>query len=596
MKKKNVPSSPIEKLAVMHVNLLAVVQGTTIDASIPVDDKGVSFDGHINVYKDSSLKKTSYLGMVPVQVKGKTVQNISPLQAKFSANMDDLKNYYRGGGVLYFVCEIKNLEVVVFAKILLPLDLKALINAYGDQKTATIYLHPIRSNKALALICNHFLREKNRQPVAYIGKHSFVSHEFERLKVSRISFEPSKEQSNFINQEMYLYGVAGEIEYPISIVKFEKLSHKGETHIEINGISIPYHYELTELSENNQIILEHSFLINYSRKTKSVKFKILRFHSLESYRKTLWLLEKIESEKSISLFEGAIQFSDLTWNNGEFAEIEKELAFIESVTKVYDKVGVPHDYVSKGSKENLIDFTPILNEVFIEGNYDSIKADPKKSGILSILLGDDYILTFYSPDEVEKIQSVAGESFKNKEVSFVIEKTSESFIVSPFLLIEPKELLSAANVSLELVKNSFHPGSHDYNDYTFLSTNNFCLQSLNTYDKNGIMDYLYIVEYICSNMIESEISEKNQQIAIINYFQTLFRINGKLSEKHLQQLIDIKESPGNTNDFLLRTCCNVLLNNAFESKHNFNKLDKQVEEDFYTFPIYTLYKQLVETK
>lgn len=230
------------------------------------------------------------MGRVPVQVKGKTVKSFSSIQVKYSVKVDDLNNYYREGGAIFFVCEINSTnEVEVFAQILLPLNLRPLIDKAGLQDTTTIYLSHIKDCNSLTFVCNKFLREKNRQPVGYIEKNSFKLEDFEKLKISRVSFAPSEKQYNFLNQDMYLYGIKGEVEYPISIVNFEKIRHEGITYIDIDDEFIPYRYKFSEVSDLIQILLEHSFLITYNPKSSAVYFKILKLHTLESYFKVLKL-------------------------------------------------------------------------------------------------------------------------------------------------------------------------------------------------------------------------------------------------------------------------------------------------------------------
>ncbi|MFB5089581.1 hypothetical protein PGC35_20765 [Psychrobacillus sp. PGGUH221] len=586
----------IEILSVNKITTLAARPGSTLETSIPTGDKGVSFDGHIAVYKDDSLSKASLIGRIPVQVKGKGVEIFSPLQAKYSADIDDLRNYYTEGGVIYFVCEVNgNAEVVVFAKVLLPLDLKQIISQFGHQGTATIYLSHVKDNKTLEFICNNFLREKNRQPKEYIEKHAFNADEFEKLKITRVSFEPNKGPYDIINQDMYLYGLRGNIEFPISIVKFEKISHKGDTYIDIQGEQIPFQYELSESSEISQITFEHSFRITFNRKIDSVTFKVLKHYSLESYWKSLKLLEKIISEESINLFDGSIQISDLILHDGEFANLEEEIQWVEKLKDLYSKIGIPHDYVSKGTDESLVDYSSNLYRAFIERNYEKVLLPTKpEANLLVIRLGKDHILTFYSPEEEEKIMSVAGTRFLQKDIVLEIHETFEKFNVSPFLLAEPRDLLTAANVSLELVKDSFKPDVHIYKEGTFNITNNFCLKCLNAYDTNKITDYLDLVEAIYIEMLQGEYNEVEREIATINYLQTLFRKNGMLTDEQLDNLIELKENPSNTDNFVIRTCCNVLASNKAEAKYFFNKMDADMKTDFECFPIYTLYKELIE--
>ncbi|MER2006411.1 MAG: hypothetical protein ABS939_03075 [Psychrobacillus sp.] len=56
-------------------------------AEIPIGDKGISFDGHIDVIKDS------FLGKVPVQVKGTGEEKFST--RSFSLELEHFRNFSR---------------------------------------------------------------------------------------------------------------------------------------------------------------------------------------------------------------------------------------------------------------------------------------------------------------------------------------------------------------------------------------------------------------------------------------------------------------------------------------------------------------------
>ncbi|WP_361920460.1 hypothetical protein [Streptomyces sp. NPDC046876] len=140
------------------------------------------------------------------------MKKISPFQATFPVKLVDLKNYYSEGGVIYFVCELLGDQSRVYAKILLPLDLKPIIDKYGQQKSTNIKLKPVTTNSQLESLCTYFLQEKNRQPVNYVGKYSLASHSFEQVKATSLSVEAQAKKNSLLGQEMYLYGVTSDIE------------------------------------------------------------------------------------------------------------------------------------------------------------------------------------------------------------------------------------------------------------------------------------------------------------------------------------------------------------------------------------------------
>lgn len=227
----------------------------------------------------------------------------------------------------------------------------------------------------------------------------------------------------------------------------------------------------------------------------------------------------------------------------------------------------------KDSEDSIIDYLDSLYKVFIEGEYDKVGLPSKPlPGILSLNFGRDQIITCYFPEEEEKIQSIGGKTFSQKQITTGTEDTSEHFKVSPYLLVEPKNLFKAANITLELVKDSFNVSKHIHNEYTFNTTNNFCIGCLIVYDDSNINEYLELVESIYSEMLKIEMSEESRSIVTVNYLQTLKRMNGTLSDSQLGQLIEIKENSKFSDDLSLRTCCNILLNNKLEAEFNFKKM------------------------
>ena len=175
----------------------------------------------------------------------------------------------------------------------------------------------------------------------------------------------------------------------------------------------------------------------------------------------------------------------------------------------------------------------------------------------------------------------------------MLEDTKERFRVSPFLLAKPLELLGAANVTLSIIQEIFSPYAHVYNDAVFIGTNLFCLDSIKAFDITGNENYLLLAKSITLNMLDSELSEVNHSIAKINHLQVITRLEGALSENEQQNIIKIKEDKINNDIRFLRLCCNILLQSRGEAKYYFDQLNESEKKEFVEFPIYTLYKQIL---
>ena len=107
-------------------------------------DKGPSWDGEIYVYgnPDDKHPKSDLIGKVPVQIKGHKAKQIHKEKIKFQAEVSDLRNYLKDGGVIYFVVyfDENGENECIYYVILLPFELKRMLKNAGNQKTKTIVL------------------------------------------------------------------------------------------------------------------------------------------------------------------------------------------------------------------------------------------------------------------------------------------------------------------------------------------------------------------------------------------------------------------------------------------------------------------------
>ena len=73
------------------------------ESDIHMNDKTVSWDGNIIYYKTKKPASTGNEFLIPIQVKGKEY-NILPDSDSISYPVDinDLKNYLKNGGVIFF--------------------------------------------------------------------------------------------------------------------------------------------------------------------------------------------------------------------------------------------------------------------------------------------------------------------------------------------------------------------------------------------------------------------------------------------------------------------------------------------------------------
>lgn len=93
-----------------------------ISQFIAENDKEPFWDGYVNLYKDSQKDKKSFLGRVPLQIKGKLVRSFKKEKFKYNIDVTDLKAYLADPTV-YIVCQMKedSKDTLLFYRNLLPI-------------------------------------------------------------------------------------------------------------------------------------------------------------------------------------------------------------------------------------------------------------------------------------------------------------------------------------------------------------------------------------------------------------------------------------------------------------------------------------------
>ncbi|MFD6431012.1 hypothetical protein ACFWEF_20325, partial [Bacillus velezensis] len=103
-KNEKIDNKIIEHLACLEINSLILKPPFRLVGNIQVDDKGISYDGEIQVYNNTKLIKSNVAGEVRVQVKGTTTyKKIHKLnKIKHRVEKKDIEVYNKFGvGVLY---------------------------------------------------------------------------------------------------------------------------------------------------------------------------------------------------------------------------------------------------------------------------------------------------------------------------------------------------------------------------------------------------------------------------------------------------------------------------------------------------------------
>ena len=125
----------IEYKAVTYLEM-HLLNSKYIIPEINTNDKTPSWDGDVFLYSDEKHAKDSLVGRVPIQVKGKCVNDF-PKTLSYSIEWADLHNYYNDKGIIFFVVCIhkETSDYQIYYKELPLLELRNLFDKYSCSKS-----------------------------------------------------------------------------------------------------------------------------------------------------------------------------------------------------------------------------------------------------------------------------------------------------------------------------------------------------------------------------------------------------------------------------------------------------------------------------
>lgn len=590
----------IEHLACLEINNLILQPPFQLISNIQWNDKGLSFDGDIELYS-SDIRKTDFNGRVPVQVKGTTTQKKQHKKSKIkhSVNKKDLEVYYKdGSGVLYFVVTInpKTYDRQAYYRILAPLDLKGLLDQLEVNGNDSITI-PFKklNNGDLKRICTRFIRVVEKQPKKYIeasSKIKFTNYTFNYADIQENLFDPFEEP-------VYIYGVLENIEIPIETVELFEIRKKDSEIINIDQEEIDFQYELKETKDAVSIIIENSLTCEFSKNKATGKVNLGSIRTLGSYLKCLKLIKyQLEHNKlPFQSFEVGAKIN----NKKDFKNVSDDIKMYEELIEVCNKIGLRDNYIFN-EEENFPSLFKGIIDIFKHKKYQLLNIEDNRklenamlynlnlSNFIKIkvMFIDNEFVNFFD----EKILSKIGGLVPKKTI---IEATTEwdpnkwdEFYskASIYSSESIKELQQATNFNFENVKLSF---TDEYHDISVDMTINIALDFLNYFDESSDIRFMELALDLIKRYLKKF---PQDDLGKINLYIIRFKQFNNLSEEEQEDILEILERAENENRKDFCFACEVLLQNKLKARKLFSALDATSQTTIKDFPIYRLYDNL----
>lgn len=587
-------SKTIETLAVNAVKD-SIITTDFLEQYIAENDKEPSWDGFVYIYGNKKKTKDTLEGRMAVQIKGKECDNHSKKEISYSMPKADLVNYLNDGGCILFVVYIGNsgLTKKIYYSILTPIKLRKLL--VGINKTKAIHLKefPSDKNQKATILLNSF---QNCQKQASFTKGKLYSIEelkkkgvLENIEIPISGVGINDPQNALINNEVYLYAKikGSDIPQPLDFIPQNIHTQQIiEANITINDKVFYSTYKIIKSADETCLCVGESLKIYFYKEKIPAKLKYKNSEKVRILANDLDFILSYINAGYFKIGDVSLPFDytgmDKTKFNKEF-ECNRLLKAKE-IVEMLDLLGCEEDInLNELNAKDLNNLNCLVksfvkNEpIYAQNNKLSpvicIKVGPLSFAVIAVKENKDKsyrLLNFFSNSI-----HVAVENPNNKE---------EMIPISQYCILHKEELLTLNNLNFSVLLSSFK--SIDNNAITYESANYFLLDLIKACDEsNGEKKEKFL--NIClefSHWLE-QVPDKDldKNIKKLNSLQVIKR-KRDFDKNEVRMLYSMAEDSTISED--CRVGAYLLLDQQNAAEIHFEKLSKDQQENFKTYPIY----------
>lgn len=551
-----------------------------IDYNFSENDKGISFDGTIDLFKGNMNLKENWEGSIKVQIKGRTMYKDPTNIDKITFDLDkrDLNNFLIEDGTILIVVKFYDKDINkygIYINPLLPADIKKIQdeNKFNTSEKVKIKLKKVINSKDLEKKCKLFKINQDIQK----GKVDLINNNFK--------MEPSYITKLFLcdAEDFELENLIGSTQYFYTYDSNQKLINISSQ--EINTLSGKINYKIT--NKDKKIIFDDITL------TATNEEKILSFGKAFTLN-----LEKSEFNIKIqgTFYERvkALEFIKSIYTDGGFyidgclLPLNINDSFKDNFGVLYEKYKYIEMFLLKHNVKKDLNFDLWTNEDFKKLSMLISSIENKRAvsfnGSLNSMIGPYKIkdlslsiLAVKRNDGLFDIHSIWNSDYQYNNFKITIPGHNDILCNNRFMILN-KEVYLSDDINYDEMKNSFK--NIEYNKDNKILINTQVLNLIDIYDENNNVDLLNYAMWLTDNLLTySDAGDKH--IYFINRCQILKRLDS-LSKEDKEKLFRIKET---TTDSLTKISCNLLLDNKEDADIIISKLDQNALATLKEFPI-----------
>lgn len=597
----------VERIAVSAVTD-SISKTDLLTPSFNTGDKEPVYDGHVSIHRGKTKKKEG-LKRVPVQIKGKTDQNINQNIIKHRVDTATLDVYFHNGGVMFFVVLIsKNGDKKqIYYSDLQVTKLKRILEAAKNKKTTSLSLKkfPEDNKEKEALFLNLYDDIKKQT--------SFIDHNLPTLKeISRedklesiiVSYKYTGNQTPDIlrlavQNELCLYGrskdnILAPAPTPLKDTLTEIRTGDIEASIAVNGKVYYKSFKRIISKDIDEIIIGNSFFlkINHSCHETHVTIKptLILKDALIDLPFILDVVEcgHFESDGSKFILGGIKQSVTDEWTN----RISAGLEYCRRIGRLFEALRLNTDYDLEQMTDNDWTKTRILYETIINGNSTKELTGPlDRIGSLQYL--NTKLLLGFNPAE-KPGEYFISDLFQDDSIKLHYDDGSERIPVPRFMFMSIQDFQEVRNIDYEEIIKSFSEYSDSPHFFKFAT--NLLYRMIAAYDRsrNERKDILENARLFASAITSKITDDMGIVLARLNQIQIEKRLRD-LNEQEKEELISYVEKPFYQDqdiEYVIRTSSYLLLEDTERVSQYFHMMNKGLQEHFSkNYPVYRFWKE-----
>lgn len=595
-------SDTIEKTAVNAVEY-AILRAGNSTPLFNKNDTVPSWDGEIIVYKGREKNKSNIKDIIPVQIKGTTVDKRVDGRLRYSVKVADLKNYLncKSGTVLYFVVFIEEVEeepkkTIYYLK-LLPFDLKKILAVCSNQVSITLDFLPLPVEKhEIACLLYDITSDMQKQKACIYAEDVTIESLFREsnmpmLTLSRTFAHGENVATPFalIGHDFYFYAKRQDnVEQPTMHGRIDGIGFTIPCPVLVNGVQYYSEVERFEHVDKTVIKLGKGITLTYCKdgEHKSSLGINLSGWLKEDIRDLSFLLALHEFKQVQIGNETEAEPFDIGEGDIDFAVLEEQLEVSKQIQLLLDMLGVDGKLdlnCEAMTDEMWAELTKIAE--FMMSERRVVIEENLSFALICSNIANLCILLVAIPEEGEKVYRVRKYGEVKNGIRMVDDR-GEVVETTEFVYLQESHILNASNINYDalFVQLDAIPLS---SVHLYLLTQ-LMMRMLLAYDKSNDerKDILNAALRLSEWLAEHD-SLADAPFKILNRFDALKRIQ-VLSDSEKEELYGIVENPRLAP--LYRASAYLLLDNQGGAERMYKQLTEAEKSELRRRPVFRFWQ------